>query len=258
MGGRTEELKDIFINGKVDPEGIHASFEALEETQRLQGIFDERVQQSSIQSINSWKISYLNVRNGIKCHYGDVSIDNYLLSSDIFAIGETCLEPEETVKFTGFNEHFASHGNGKGVAVFSKMECTNSSVVNSFSSSIFSAIHFRTIPFDIIFVYWSSGCTTIENTEVLNLLEKWIVNERPTAIMGDMNSNFSENCRLNIFLKQKGFEQQVKEATCETGSLIDHIYINEELKKLNLQAEKSAAYYSDHDIITLHISKCES
>ena len=29
--GRSEELKDIYIKGKVDPEGIHASPEALAE-----------------------------------------------------------------------------------------------------------------------------------------------------------------------------------------------------------------------------------
>ena len=34
--GRTELLKDIYIKGKVDPKGIHASPKALEETWRLQ------------------------------------------------------------------------------------------------------------------------------------------------------------------------------------------------------------------------------
>ena len=42
--GRSEELKDIYIKGKVDPKGIHASPEALAETIRLQTIFDNRVE----------------------------------------------------------------------------------------------------------------------------------------------------------------------------------------------------------------------
>ena len=38
--GRSEELKDIYIKGKVDPAGIHASPEVLEETFRHQDLFD--------------------------------------------------------------------------------------------------------------------------------------------------------------------------------------------------------------------------
>ena len=45
--GRCQEKKDIYIKGKVDPEGIHASPEALEETKRLDKIFDENVQEQN-------------------------------------------------------------------------------------------------------------------------------------------------------------------------------------------------------------------
>ena len=41
--GRSTRLKDIYIKGKVDPQGIHASPEALEETERLQSIFDQNI-----------------------------------------------------------------------------------------------------------------------------------------------------------------------------------------------------------------------
>ena len=89
--GRSEELKDIYIKGKVDPSGIHASPEALEETKRLQAIFDKRIDKLAEQKDKFWKVSYLNVRNGIKCHYKDLCIDNFIMNSDVFALGETCL-----------------------------------------------------------------------------------------------------------------------------------------------------------------------
>ena len=41
--GRSRELKDIFIKGKLEKEGIHASPEALDETHRLQLLFDNKV-----------------------------------------------------------------------------------------------------------------------------------------------------------------------------------------------------------------------
>ena len=253
--GRNTDMKNVFIKGKVDPAGIHASPLALEETIRLQTIFDQRVEELATQDKKFWKISYLNVRNGINCHYQDVEVDNFLMSSDIFALGETCLEQNDTVSFSGYQEYFASHGRGKGVAVFSKMECASRPVVNSVSSNIFSAIHFRTVMFDAIFVYWSSGCRKQEETEILSLLETWIVKDRPTTIMGDVNMNFSQDCKLNTFLERKGFKQLIKEATFEAGSLIDHIYANEELRALDISTEQCSAYYSDHDIITILIPK---
>ena len=253
--GRNTDMNNIFIKGKVVPAGIHASPLALQETNRLQTIFDQRVEELATRDKKFWKISYLNVRNGIKCHYKDVEIDNFLMSSDIFALGETCLEQNETVSFSGYQDYFASHGKGKGVAVFSKMECTNRPVVHSVSSSIFSAIHFRTVKFDAIFLYWSSGCKSEEVSEILDLLGSWIIDDRPTTIMGDVNMNFFQDCKLNKFLVKRGFQQLITKSTFESGSLIDHIYANEALNNMNIATEQCSAYYSDHDIITIHIPK---
>ena len=86
--GRSEELKDIYIKGKVDPKGIHASPEALAETIRLQYIFDKRLEEMATQKENFWKVSYLNVRS-LKCHKEDVTIDNFITSADLFVPGET-------------------------------------------------------------------------------------------------------------------------------------------------------------------------
>ena len=54
-----------------------------------------------------------------------------------------------------------------------------------------------------------------------------------------------------------GFEQQIKEPTCQTGSLIDHIYVNSAMKNKKVFTETDSAYYSDHDIISLYIPKEE-
>ena len=147
--GRTEQLKDIFIRGQVDPEGIHASAVALEETDRLQRIFDERIETLNEQKKNCWKISYLNVRS-LKGKQLDVERDNFIMAADVFALGETWLEQCESVNFLGYEANFASHGRGKGVSTFSKMDSVQ---LNCVSSETFSAIHMRTEKFDIVFVY---------------------------------------------------------------------------------------------------------
>ena len=252
--GRSEELKDIYIKGKVDPADIHASPEALGETIRLQSLFDERVEAIEIQKEKFWKISYLNVKS-LKCHQEDVIKDNFIMTADIFALAETWLKENESITFPGYQEYNASYGRGKGVSVFSRMEGINRPVVNMVKSSIFSAIQYRTVKFDTIFVHWSSGCNNEEVSEILGILDSWIIHDRPTTIMGDMNMDFSEECKLNNFLEAKGFCQLMTESTCDTGSLLDHIYANESLRELGIATQKCSAYYTDHDVITIYIPK---
>ena len=52
--------------------------------------------------------------------------------------------------------------------------------------------------------------------------------------------------------RTKGFKQMVIKPTCDSGTLIDHIYANE---KLHIQTDVSDYYYSDHDYILCTISK---
>ena len=140
--GRSEQLKDIYIKGKIDPAGIHASPIALEATKRLQNIFDERLEKIAALKEKFWKISYLNVRS-LRKHFEDLAIDNYIMTSDIFGLGETWLEEDETRMFPGYKEYNSNYGRGKGVSVFSKIDGLNRPVVNQVMSSIFSAIHYR-------------------------------------------------------------------------------------------------------------------
>ena len=73
--------------------------------------------------------------------------------------------------------------------------------------------------------------------------------------MGDVNMHFTEDCKLQKFLQGKGFSQLIKEATCDTGSLIDHIYANEDLRKLGILTEQCSEYFTNHDVISLYIPK---
>ena len=120
---RCQKRNDIHLKGKVDPAGIHASPEELEETKRLDKIFDDNVKKQNDLKESHWIISYLNVRS-LKCHKEDVKIDNVIMESDVFSLGETWLNPGETVNFDSYTGHFANFGRGKGVAAFSKMAAT--------------------------------------------------------------------------------------------------------------------------------------
>ena len=81
----------------------------------------------------------------------------------------------------------------------------------------------------------------------------------PIAIIGDVNENL-EKMKKQPFLNKMtsmGFEQQIKESTCQTGSLIDHLYLNNAMKAKNISTTVDAVYYSDHDMVSLYIPKQE-
>ena len=94
--------------------------------------------------------------------------------------------------------------------------------------------------------------------ELFHLLDIWVEEDVPIAIIGDVNENL-EKMKKNPFLNKMtsmGFEQQIKESTCQTGSLIDHLYVKNAMKAKNFSTTVDV-YYSDHDMVSLYIPKQE-
>ena len=119
-------------------------------------------------------------------------------------------------------------------------------------SSSASAILFTTKFFNVIFLYLSND---YDKQSVFDLLDNWIQPQIPTAVMGDVNEDALENSMLEIFLRSKDFYQMVDKPTRESGRLIDHIYVNHALDEMGFSTQVDASYFSDHDIITLCVSK---
>ena len=110
----------------------------------------------------------------------------------------------------------------------------------------------QTSLFNIIFLYLSANFT---KNHVFGLLDKWIARNVPTAVMGDVNENLGivKIRPFNKKMKSLGFEQLINSPTCDTGTTLDHIYVNKAMKEKGITTELDAAYYSDHDIISLYI-----
>ena len=73
--------------------------------------------------------------------------------------------------------------------------------------------------------------------------------------MGDFNIDYCPDEKVSKDLGIIGFQQLIQESTRISGSLIDHIYVNNALKSLGIFTQQDSAYYSDHDIVTLYVSK---
>ena len=178
------------------------------------------------------------------------------MDSDIFGLGETWLEEDQKVHFEGFSGYFANFGSGKGIAGYSNLDLV--AQPERYGSETYSAMMLKTSNFHIVFLYLSKNYDRQGLSYHLNL---WIEEAVPTAVIGDINENLlkmpMKEANFAKMMKQKGFHQLIKEPTCHTGSLIDHLYVNNAMKALNISSQTDPAYYSDHDIISLYIPKHE-
>ena len=251
MLGRSERLQDIFIickDEEMDMQAIRCDPSALAESERLENIFDLAEQQTKSIRNTHWKISFLNVRS-LNAHHHDVLNDNIITDSDIIGLGETWLHHGEERNLEGFFGYFSNFGKGKGLAGYSKMTLLAKTAI---SSSSYSAMHFIVKEFDVIFLYLSKD---YEKESLFNLIESWIDENTPTAVIGDINENLYEHSNFEKFMRTKSFQQMMKRPTFEKGSILDHIYVNKLMMEKNPFTEQPSCYYSDHDLISLYISK---
>ena len=82
-------------------------------------------------------------------------------------------------------------------------------------------------------------------TELMSILPLSV----PTIILGDFNDNVvqTESSQITRTMEQFGFQQYVKDATTDYGTLIDHIYFNKNTSDDIGLADVYDCYYSDHD-----------
>ena len=259
MLSRSERKEDIYISGKIDVSKIVCDPEALEESKRLEEIFNQSEKEKKEKREKCIKISFLNVQSmkSFDGHAKDVEKDNVIMDADMFGLGETWLEKGREVHFDGYSGYFANFGTGKGIAGYSKIDLV--AQPEMMSTETFSAIFFKTKDFHVIFLYLSNNC---KKACLFNLLDSWIEKEVPTAIMGDINEDFLRGEKLKKssskfvnMMTVRGFHQLIKEPTYTSGNVIDHIYVNDAMQAQTISTRTDGAYYSNHDIISLYVQK---
>ena len=198
-----------------------------------------------------WKISFLNV-SSLYAHLQDVARDNYLMDSDVFSLGETWLHQGTEIHLNGYNGIFANYGPGKGVAAFVHNELESTKDPITMSSEFLSVVKLSHMDIDMIFVYVSKNC----KQAVLEAALTQLINTcAPTIVIGDFNEHFCEKSKVSKFMKAMNFDQKITEATHDKGNTIDHLYVNNYIERKGFFIEKSAAYYSDHDILSIYVQK---
>ena len=119
------------------------------------------------------------------------------------------------------------------------------------SCETFSAIFMETEMVDLIFLYLSQN---FDWRKLKELFDQWIRADKCVAIIGDVNIDPKEEThKFMTYMEENGFTQLVDEPTHDGGRCLDHIYVNEKLGQKQPFHSQRCVYYSDHDVITLHV-----
>ena len=251
MLGRCQKLQDIHIvesTNKFDPKDIRVNEKAMEETERLNYRFVELKEKEESLFEDNFTISYLNIRS-LKSKVKDIQDDEYLPISNIISFGETWLNPNDDVQLDGFRGTQENIGRGKGLSAFIKLDINLN--WEKISHDTFSVIFMRTEILDVLFLYLSDG---FDWQKLKELFDIWIDKKRCVAVMGDTNIDFlRKDHDIKTYMEKNNFAQLVKKPTHEKGGLLDQVYVNEKLMERKPFCTQRSVYFSDHDVVVLHV-----
>ena len=123
MLSRCQTIEQVYILDKLDPAKLNVNQGAYNELKRLEMISLNRNPSTWCIKDNGINVASLNCA-GLLAHIADMKVDQKLLNADIIQVQETSLCTDEqgqnSCLIPGYNAHFASVGNGKGIASYTK------------------------------------------------------------------------------------------------------------------------------------------
>ena len=251
MLGRCEDLSDVYINlvqtSKTEKpieliaKKITCPPDALQEAKRL----EEMSLSWKIHDKCHLSIVSLNIRSLAK-HLPDIKSDFKLMQKDLLCFQETWVfeKDEANYNLDGHNSLFASHGKGKGLASFCKMEMQRPQKIMENS---FQLLKMVVKDVTVISAYLSQDAELDQVMENLtNLVTK------RTVIIGDMNFKAGSSNVMTEQLKAWNYSQLVEYPTQEKGNTIDHVYVSQDLTDV-VDCDLHYVYYSDHQAVVLTV-----
>jgi ATP-dependent DNA helicase PIF1 len=255
MLSRVQELEQVYIINKFNPNKLYPSKKALRELERMNRVsINENPDPWSKKSENTLKIVSLNC-SGLKAHFQDIQTDDRLQKANIIHLVECSLTEEDNALdfiLEGYNQQLIRIGPGKGIATYFNSDIFTPA--QEVKKDKFQITKFKHKAMDIINVYRSQ---TGNSLELLEKLKNLIEAGRITIITGDFNICYMENFsnRMTQGLLSMGFDQLVHEPTHIRGRHIDQVYFLDPSERLKPIVDRYSPYYSDHDGICITISE---
>ena len=263
---RATSLQGLYILGQIESKHVKANPKVLEEYQRLQNECIVPHLTTMLQDdFNVLTISLLNIRS-LKKHSIDMKFDSRIFKSDIIALTETQLLPQDSDNeilnnLCPFKLHRQDHNTDK----YSSMALCARNTVEIRQCEYFPSINALT--FDLV-NRTSKEIRTIlllyrkQNSNILQYVDclKYMLNSYSIDfILGDFNINYLNDNQvqpLKSLMESFNYTQIVTKPTfISSGSLLDHVYIRSTKFQI-IENYVVNVYYCDHDAIKIKVQYC--
>ena len=256
---RATSLQGLYILGKIESNHIKANPKVLKEYQRLRNECIVPHFTTVLQDNFSFlTISLLNIRS-LKKHSIDIKFDSRVFNSDIIALTETQLLPQDcdcVNNLSPFKLHRQDHNTDK----YSSMALCTRNTIEIRQCEYFPSIN--AIKFDLVnsqlqelqtflLLYRKQASNILQYVDCL----RYVFNSyKIDMILGDFNINYLNDNQvqpLKSLMESLNYTQIVtKPMFISSGRLLDHVYV----KSTGFQIIDNYVvnvYYSDHDAVKI-------
>ena len=257
---RVRNLRGLFIKS-FNPKSITVHKDVSQEMERLRGKPSLSAPDPMILSLQSaLKIVSLNVRWCLP-HLLDLKSDKIIETADIVCLQETFLTPDQKLvdpissEMHIFRKDRSSSSKGGGVMIQVSnniLSCTQPVDNICDIEYILVRVMCGSTPINIVTVYIKPATTITQLCKGVQLLLRTLDLRILTLIVGDFNVDLKQHTdhKLLSIMSNHSFRQLVDKPTTDYGSLLDHVYINGDLK---IAVDVVDTYYSDHDAVCLSV-----
>lgn len=265
---RSTSLQGLYILGQIDSKNVRADSRVHDEYERLRNNSSKSMQQTNkpIQTIqensSNLTLSLLNIRS-LRKHSIDIKLDTNIFSSDIIALTETQLLPQDTDHnirndlnpFTLYRQdHISDKYSSLALCTKNNIEITEQEYFPSVNALKFVATNTsiqQQLSFLLLYKQHSSNVL-----QFINSMEYLLRSNPIDLVLGDFNINYfneKENRPLECLMHSLNYEQIVQTPTfISAGTLLDHIYMKPTAFDI-IHNDVISVYYSDHDAVKVSL-----
>ena len=247
MMSRVSDIENLYISKNFDLDKVRCIKKSLQEKERLDGLFDQKV-------VKEYDLTFMNIRS-LRANYQDLLCEPLVVNSKVLCLAETWIYPkEENSELNKLPSNkratFSSFGRGKGCCLFyDKGQCYEN--VKNHSSESFQMIGGLLNNSIQVYVIYISKEASLES--VVQILKEWM-KSGPKLVIGDFNIEASQINVLSKFMISQGLKQIVKRPTHIAGGIIDHCYISSDMQN-SVKIDYFFPYYTDHLAMCLTFPK---
>ncbi|XP_062610660.1 uncharacterized protein LOC134272446 [Saccostrea cucullata] len=214
-------------------------------------------------------IVLLNVQS-LRAHFLDLKSDTRFLKADLICVTETWLTDNDRIQNFEIDDFQFNHITRKqsydeSVDIFAKLQVSKGggvgvyrkrnekALVHVLSQKNIEGMAVELCEQDtvIIIVYRPSSLNVSWFLDSLQrVLDFYKVLFSQCLILGDFNEDAQSKGPIQRMLETSGFKQKVNFATTDGNSMLDHVYITEQME---VRVEAIPVYYSYHDAVKVHL-----